>query len=258
MPGQQKEVWSVCVHILCVPASLSMCVCVIIRLHGQVVMTETDLESSRLLLFCPFSLLAIHSRHLRYAINYIRVVISTESLIRANRLCRFTSIAFHCHISLFVSLFFSFFLRSLYSLHVWYLDECISTTTHELKSLGLRGQTSQVLQNCALILKINRAENQRRCGGKKSQTLNRADDGEEAWNVILCYQNNITCIVEAPLSHGLTLGLISLLESSVINHRDWRACEGIICLSLIGQLSQDVCPPVPISVSPHWPIYRTL
>lgn len=95
--------------------------------------------------------------------------------------------------------------------------------------------------------------------GKKTQTQKRGVDGEEAWNIILCYQNNITCILEkrefshysVPLSHDLTLFLTSLLKSSFISHRHRSAfiCEGMVWCSFLGHLSQDVCPPVPISES---------
>lgn len=62
----------------------------------------------------------------------------------------------------------------------------------------------------------------------------------------------------APLSHGLTLVLTSLLESGFINHRYRGAFECIVWFSLTGgQLSQDVCPPVPISLTQRKLIHRS-
>lgn len=116
-------------------------------------------------------------------------------------LCLFMLIALHHH--LFLLHFFS--LNSVTPcslslpppLHVSYLDECISTLTYELEFWGLREQTSQVLQNCALILKINRGGNHRRFGaGEDTETQKRGNDGEEAWNAILYYQNQHYMIVE--------------------------------------------------------------
>lgn len=74
--------------------------------------------------------------------------------------------------------------------------------------------------------------------GKKTPSQKRGVDGEEAWNIPLCYQNNITCItgkrgVFVLLSLFLPWPLLllpSLLRSSCINRRDHCIfiCEGVV------------------------------
>lgn len=111
------------------------------------------------------------------AINYVCVV-SIQSH-PSHLIISLSGIPASLHINCFPSPPFSLFCSysfhfpllpiSLSSLHVSYLDDCISTLTHELKSSGLRERTSQVLQNRALILKINRAENQKEMWGEKDR-----------------------------------------------------------------------------------------
>lgn len=61
--------------------------------------------------------------------------------------------------------------------------------------------------------------------GEDTETQKRGDDGEEAWNVILCYQNSITRRVEKRAFSdysGPTLFLTSQLKFRIIHHRHQR------------------------------------
>ena len=155
---------------------------------------------------------------------------------------------------------------------VSYLDKCISALTHELKPSGLRraDQPSVTEPLIDLENKQNRKKkkNPSRCGGERTQK--RAVDGEEAWNVILCYQNNITCMVEKkrkkkrshiiqpPSPTALHWFWPHCWSPVFINHRYLGAFECIIWFSLMGgQLSQDVCPPVPVSLTQRKLIHRS-
>lgn len=123
-------------------------------------------------------------------------------------------------------------------------------------------QTSQVLENRSLILKINRAEKKKTQVDVEGKRLRKEKLMERKHEMSYCVTRTTLHAwwklkkleekshYSAPLSHGLTLVLTSLLESGFINHRYRGAFQCIIWFSLTGgQLSQDVCPPVPISLT---------
>lgn len=79
------------------------------------------------------------------------------------------------------------------------------------KSLGLREQTSQVLLNRALILKINRAENQKEMWGEKDR---KGDSEKSRW-----WRGRMKCHIVLPKQHymhgGEKMGAFTLFIASL-------------------------------------------
>ncbi len=97
-------------------------------------------------------------------------------------------------------------------------------------------------------------------GGKK-ETQKRADDGEEAWNVILSYQNNITCIEE----EKKRFHIIQPVSPTAL-HRFWPHCwSPVLLLTKIEELVKaaygslwrgswvKMFALLYLFLSPHWP-----